>query len=178
MDQTAFIALLVFIVPMCFTPGPNNMLCAAHGSQHGFRATVPLTLGMVVGWSVLGLAVGSATLAIESNISVFEALTYVGAAYIAYLGITLARSPVKPAGEASETERLGFFTGAMLQLVNGKAWVHFLNQWMGFKTFRDFHSVRTQQWHSNVEGSHTSFKEIAIVWVGATAEMNFASENL
>ncbi|DAC43618.1 MAG TPA: LysE family translocator, partial [Candidatus Poseidoniales archaeon] len=29
MDTTALIALLVFIVPMCFTPGPNNMLCAA-----------------------------------------------------------------------------------------------------------------------------------------------------
>lgn len=126
MDETAFVALLVFIVPMCFTPGPNNMLCAAHGSQHGFRATIPLTLGMLVGWSTLGIAVGYATVTIESNIAIFEALTYIGAAYIAYLGITLARSPVKPAGEALETERLGFYTGAMLQLVNGKAWVHFL----------------------------------------------------
>ena len=126
MDETALVALLVFIVPMCFTPGPNNMLCAAHGSQHGFRATIPLTLGMLVGWSTLGIAVGYATVAIESNIEIFEALTYVGAAYIGYLGITLARSPVKPAGEVSATERLGFYTGAMLQLVNGKAWVHFL----------------------------------------------------
>lgn len=126
MDQGALIALLVFLVPMCFSPGPNNLLCAAHGAQHGFRATLPLTLGMLVGWSVLGVAVGSAALTIESNIEVFEALTYAGAAYIAYLGITLARSPVKKAGTASETERLGFSTGAALQLVNGKAWVHFL----------------------------------------------------
>ena len=102
------------------------MLCAAHGSQHGFRATVPLTLGMLVGWSVLGLAVGSATLAIESNIAVFEALTYVGAPYIAYHGVSLARIPVKPAGQASDTERHGFFTGTLLQLVNGKPSVHFL----------------------------------------------------
>ena len=67
MDYEGLIALLVFIVPMCFSPGPNNMLCAAHGSQHGFRASIPLTLGMLVGWSSLGLAVGMATVFIEEN---------------------------------------------------------------------------------------------------------------
>lgn len=126
MDWTAFLALLVFIVPMCFSPGPNNMLCAAHGAQHGFRATLPLTWGMVVGWSSLGIAVGLATASIESNKAVFDALTYAGAAYIAYLGISIARSRGKSAGGSEETQRLGFRTGAALQLVNGKAWVHFL----------------------------------------------------
>lgn len=126
MDWTAFLALLVFIIPMCFSPGPNNMLCAAHGAQHGFRATLPLTWGMVVGWSTLGIAVGLATASIESNKAVFDALTYAGAAYIAYLGISIARSQAKSAGDAKETQRLGFRTGAALQLVNGKAWVHFL----------------------------------------------------
>jgi threonine/homoserine/homoserine lactone efflux protein len=126
MDWAALIALLVFIIPMVFSPGPNNMLCAAHGAQHGFRATLPLTWGMVVGWSTLGLVVGMVTASIESNKAVFEALTYAGAAYIAYLGISIARSQAKSAGEAKETQRLGFRTGAALQLVNGKAWVHFL----------------------------------------------------
>ena len=109
MNYEGLIALLVFIVPMCFTPGPNNMLCAAHGSQHGFRATIPLTIGMVVGWSSLGLAVGMATVFIEDNQQVFLLLTYIGAEK-----------------ENTETERLGFTTGLMLQIVNGKAWVHFL----------------------------------------------------
>ena len=66
METTALIALLVFIVPMCFTPGPNNMLCAAHGAQHGFRSTVPLTLGMLTGWVVLGTIVGVAIVMGES----------------------------------------------------------------------------------------------------------------
>ena len=67
MNEADFVALLVFIVPMCFTPGPNNLLCAAHGSQHGFRATIPMTLGMLVGWSSLGVAVGLGTVYIEDN---------------------------------------------------------------------------------------------------------------
>lgn len=126
METTALIALLVFIVPMCFTPGPNNMLCAAHGAQHGFRSTVPLTLGMLTGWTVLGTIVGVAIVMIEANQFIFTGLTYIGAAYIAYLGVSIARTQPKPHGEADETERLGFQTGALLQFVNGKAWIHFL----------------------------------------------------
>ena len=61
MDQTLLLATLVFIIPMCFSPGPNNVLCAAHGSQHGFKATLTLISGMAVGWSTLGLFVGGAT---------------------------------------------------------------------------------------------------------------------
>ena len=126
MDTTALIALLVFIVPMCFTPGPNNMLCAAHSAQHGFRSTVPLTLGMLAGWSILGLIVGVAIAAIESNQSFFNLLTYAGAAYITYLGFSLGRADPKPLSDTTSTERLGFRTGVMLQFVNGKAWIHFL----------------------------------------------------
>ena len=126
MDTTALLALLVFIVPMCFTPGPNNMLCAAHGAQHGFRATLPLTFGMVTGWSILGVLVGLAIAAFESNHTIFNALTVVGAGYIAYLGYTIGRADPKPLNEVDETDRLGFRTGMLLQFVNGKAWIHFL----------------------------------------------------
>ncbi|MEJ6562100.1 MAG: LysE family translocator [Euryarchaeota archaeon] len=126
MDTTALLALLVFIVPMCFTPGPNNMLCAAHGAQHGFRATLPLTFGMVTGWSILGVLVGLAIAAIESNQAIFNALTLVGAGYIAYLGYTVGRAEPKLLDEVDETDRLGFRTGMLLQFVNGKAWIHFL----------------------------------------------------
>ena len=126
MDTTALLALIVFIVPMCFTPGPNNMLCAAHGAQHGFRATIPLTIGMVTGWSILGVLVGLAIAAIESNETIFNALTFVGAGYIAYLGYTIGRAEPKPLDEVDETDRLGFRTGMLLQFVNGKAWIHFL----------------------------------------------------
>lgn len=126
MDTTALLALLVFIIPMCFTPGPNNMLCAAHGAQHGFRATLPLTFGMVTGWSILGVLVGLAIAAIESNQTIFNALTFVGAGYIAYLGYTIGRAEPKTLDEVDETDRLGFRTGMLLQFVNGKAWIHFL----------------------------------------------------
>lgn len=124
MDAELFVAALLFIVPMCFTPGPNNILCAAHGSQFGVRATLPMMVGMGVGWSILGLLIGLATGPIERHETVFEALGYVGAAYIAYIGVNVLRS----SGVNTEdvTQRLGFKTGVALQVVNGKAWIHFL----------------------------------------------------
>ena len=125
MDTTLLIATLVFIIPMCFSPGPNNVLCAAHGSQHGFKETLLLISGMAVGWSLLGLFVGGATVFIEENKNFFDALTYIGAGYIAYLSFKIATSD--PLDENSQqNERLGFSTGVAIQFVNGKAWIHFL----------------------------------------------------
>ena len=125
MDMALLIASLVFIIPMCFSPGPNNVLCAAHGSQHGFMGTLTLISGMAVGWSILGLFVGGATVFIEDNQEFFDILTYIGAGYIAYLSYNIATS--NPLDEGSyENERLGFSTGVAIQFVNGKAWIHFL----------------------------------------------------
>ena len=133
MDFELLIASLAFIIPMCFSPGPNNVLCAAHGSQHGFRETLILISGMAFGWSTLGLFVAVATDLIEENQTVFDLLTYVGAAYIAYLSYKIATSSIIEQNEEA-SERLGFMTGATIQVVNGKAWIHFLVLMTSFGT--------------------------------------------
>ena len=133
MDIELLIASLAFIIPMCFSPGPNNVLCAAHGSQHGFRGTLILIYGMAFGWSTLGLFVAVATDLIEENQTVFDLLTYVGAAYIAYLSYKIATSNTIEQNEDA-SERLGFVTGATIQVVHGKAWIHFLVLMTSFGT--------------------------------------------
>lgn len=85
---------------------------------------MPLIFGMAIGWSLLGLLIGAATVIIEENRSIFDALTYVGAAYIGYLAYHIATAG--PMEEEEVKNRLGFMTGMVLQVVNGKAWVHFL----------------------------------------------------
>ena len=118
------IAALVFIIPMCFTPGPNNVLCAAHGSQYGVRNSLSLISGMAVGWSILGLGIAAGATFIEENKIVFQILTYIGAVYMVYLGYKIATST--KVDDSDTDERLGFWTGLILQMVNGKAWFHFL----------------------------------------------------
>jgi len=117
------IAALVFLIPMYITPGPNNILCAVHGSQYGFRATIPLISGFVIGWFVMGLFVALTIDFLEQNTGLLTYLTMIGASYMIYLSYKIATS--KPLDDGpSESQRLTPLTGAMLQFVNGKAWIH------------------------------------------------------
>ena len=125
LDLALLLATLVFIVPMCFTPGPNNVLCAAHGSSYGFQKTLPLIAGMGIGWSILGLGIAAGAEFLKENELIFIFLSYVGAIYIAYLGYKIASSKTIDKQNTSE-EHLGFFTGILLQFINGKAWIHFI----------------------------------------------------
>lgn len=88
---------------------------------------------MAFGWSTLGLFVAIATNLIEENQALFDLLTYVGAGYIAYLSYKLANSNTIEHNEEA-SERLGFMTGATIQVVNGKAWIHFLVLMTSFGT--------------------------------------------
>ena len=123
MNIPLLIAALVFLIPMYITPGPNNILCAVHGSQHGFRATIPLISGFVIGWFVMGLFVALTIDFLEQNTGLLTYLTIIGASYMIYLSYKIATS--KPLDEGpSESKRLTPLAGAMLQFVNGKAWIH------------------------------------------------------
>ena len=123
MNIPLLIAALVFLIPMYITPGPNNILCAAHGSQHGFRATMPLISGFVIGWFVMGLFVALTIDFLEQNTGLLTYLTIIGASYMIYLSYKIATS--KPLDDGlSESQRLTPLTGAMLQFINGKAWIH------------------------------------------------------
>ena len=108
---------------MYITPGPNNILCAVHGSQYGLRKTLPLISGMVFGWLLMGIFVAITLDMIEGYKNILSYLTYVGAAYIAYISYNIATS--KPIQDGSdESQMLGPRTGLILQFVNGKAWIH------------------------------------------------------
>ena len=123
MNIPLLIAALVFLIPMYITPGPNNILCAVHGSQHGFRATIPLISGFVIGWFVMGLFVALTIDFLEQNTGLLTYLTMIGASYMIYLSYKIATSNPLDDGP-SESQRLTPLTGAMLQFVNGKAWIH------------------------------------------------------
>ena len=123
MNIPLFIAALTFMITMYITPGPNNILCAVHGSQYGVRKTLPLISGMAFGWLVMGLFVAVTLEVIEGYKDILSYLTYIGAAYIAYLSYNIATS--KPIQNGSdESQILGPQTGLILQFVNGKAWIH------------------------------------------------------
>jgi len=125
MDTASLIAMLAFTVPISLLPGPNNLLSAAHSSQYGFKRSLPLISGMVIGWFLLGAVVAYGALFIEENHDLLNALTYIGVAYIVYLSYKIATNEPVKENEISK-EELGLKTGVILQIVNGKAFIHLL----------------------------------------------------
>ena len=125
MDAEELVVMLAFTLPISFLPGPNNLLSAAHSSRYGFKDSLPLISGMVVGWLILGAVVGYGALFIEENKNILNGLTYVGVLYIIYLSYHISTSHSVDNETVSE-EKLNIGTGIMLQVVNGKAFVHLL----------------------------------------------------
>ena len=125
MDVAELVVMLAFTLPISFLPGPNNLLSAAHSSRYGFKNSLPLISGMVVGWLILGAVVGYGALFIEENQNILNGLTYVGVLYIIYLSYHISTSHSVDNENVSD-EKLNIGTGIMLQVVNGKAFIHLL----------------------------------------------------
>ena len=47
------INLILFGIVAAFTPGPNNISAAYSGFNFGFRKTIPLMLGVILGLTTL-----------------------------------------------------------------------------------------------------------------------------
>ena len=107
--------MLIFTLPVSFLPGPNNLLSAVHSSKFGFSKTLPLIFGMVIGWFLLGVAVGLGTLFIEKNSMLLTVLTYAGVFYMIYLAYKITFSLNSEDSDFS-SEKLGTNTGIILRL--------------------------------------------------------------
>jgi len=89
---TLMLFALVALVAIA-TPGPTVLLALANGSRYGVRRAVPGMLGAVASDFVLvgAVALGLGALLAASELW-FSILKWVGAAYLAWLGLRLLRS--------------------------------------------------------------------------------------
>jgi threonine/homoserine/homoserine lactone efflux protein len=118
-----FIALFVFAGIAAFTPGPNNTLLMASGMNFGFRRTLPLVLGVTIGFPLMiglvGLGLGQVFTAYPI---LYQVLKYAGTAYMLFLAWKIATA--KLAGsEAAESKPLSFLQMSLFQWINPKGWV-------------------------------------------------------
>ena len=57
MFQTT-IALILFLFPLAYSPGPGNMFFAVNGARFGFLSTVPANIGYYIAIWVVAVAIG------------------------------------------------------------------------------------------------------------------------
>jgi threonine/homoserine/homoserine lactone efflux protein len=113
---------ITYTFVMSITPGPNNVMLTASGATFGFRRTVPHIFGIVFGFVVQLLAVCAGLSVLFNRWPALQsALSWVGAAYLIYLGWHLLRR--RDADAARHSRPVRFLEAALFQFLNPKAWV-------------------------------------------------------
>jgi len=121
MVQTAF-ALILFLAPLAYSPGPGNLFFAANGARFGLRATLPANAGYHLATWIVTAAIGMGFLAATArHPEIFAVLKTAGAAYVLWLAWRLARAGRHEGDRAARPA--GFVDGAVLLLLNPKAYV-------------------------------------------------------
>lgn len=118
--------LMTYVATMSVTPGPNNLMLAASGVNFGFRRTLPHLFGVSLGCSLQVLIVAS-LLALAMNYleSLRIWLVLPGCSYLFWLAWRQAQAGQPGGGKAAQAT--GFFSAALFQWVNPKAWMMVLN---------------------------------------------------
>ena len=123
--KSIVIPVLLFVLTMTATPGPNNMLLTASGARFGFRKTLPFIYGIVLGiisqliLSALGLGY-----LFQQFPPAQKILKIAGSVYILFLAFKIAM----PSGHSKKDsdkieEPMHLLQGALFQYLNPKAYI-------------------------------------------------------
>jgi cysteine/O-acetylserine efflux protein len=120
---------LLYASVTAFTPGPNNIVALYAVSQNGWRTGKDILLGIAAGFlCVMVLCAFFCYELAKYMPAVAGVLKYVGAAYIAYLAVHVARStPVE-----GESVRMSFLKGFLLEFVNVKIILYAITIYTGY----------------------------------------------
>lgn len=119
------LALAAFAFVSSITPGPNNLMLMASGTNFGFARTVPHMLGVAIGFVVMLILVGGGIAWIFQAIpTAYTVLKVASIAYLLYLAckIATAKPPTSDGNAKGVGRPLSFMQAAAFQWVNPKAW--------------------------------------------------------
>lgn len=120
------IAFSAFAFVSSITPGPNNLMLMASGTNFGFRRTIPHLLGVSIGFAVMIILVGLGLTGVFTSFPiVYEALKIGSVIYLLYLAWHIATAaPLSEQAEngTSTSKPMTFVQAALFQWVNPKAW--------------------------------------------------------
>ena len=105
------------------SPGPATISLVASGSAHGLRRSVPYLVGIVVGSTIVLVAVATGiTAALHAVPAAANVLVGLSAAYMLWLAYHIATAPPL-AEQAAAAHASSLAGGTLLGVANPKAWV-------------------------------------------------------
>ena len=116
------IALILFLFPLAYSPGPGNVFFAANSARFGFRATVPANAGYHIATWIVTAAIGFGFIAaLERFPEIFVGLKVAGSLYVLWLAWKMVRAGALAGG--GDATAAGFWDGVVLLVLNPKAYV-------------------------------------------------------
>jgi threonine/homoserine/homoserine lactone efflux protein len=116
-------ALVLAALAVMGSPGPATISLVAAGSQHGVRRSLPYLAGIVLGTTVVLVAVAvGITVTLLAVPAVRVILVAVSAAYILWLAWHVATAPLLATRTATAAAP-SLAGGALLGVANPKAWI-------------------------------------------------------
>lgn len=118
-----FFAVVLFAISSSVTPGPNNIMVMTSGVNFGVRKSVPLLMGICIGFAIMLAMVGVGFGQLFNALPMLHLIIKTaGIGYLLYLSWLIARSAAVM--ESNDNARpLSFLKGVLFQWINGKAWV-------------------------------------------------------
>lgn len=117
-------ALAAFAFVSSITPGPNNLMLMASGTNFGFQRTMPHLMGVALGLVLMIVLVGLGLAELFTRYPLaHQALKWVSVAYLLVLAWKVATAlPPGKGGAAAGGRPLTFLQAALFQWVNPKTW--------------------------------------------------------
>lgn len=121
-EATTLIAFVAACLALNFTPGADMMFSVASGAAGGTKAAFAASFGINAGVLVhIALAAAGVAALIAAEPLAYDAIRYVGAAYLIWLALSMWRAPVP---DAAKAEVAGFSRiaarGFMTNILNPK----------------------------------------------------------
>jgi threonine/homoserine/homoserine lactone efflux protein len=139
LDLLTALATFAFVTVM--TPGPNNLMLMASGTNFGFSRSIPHMLGVGLGFPLMVAFVGLGVMQVFDLWPLSYTLLKIGSvAYLVYLAWKIANAAPPRDAEASG-KPLTFLQSAAFQWVNPKAWSMALSAITLYAAGRDLASV-------------------------------------
>jgi len=136
-------ALATFALVTVITPGPNNLMLMASGTNFGFARTIPHMLGIALGFPLMVVCVGLGVMQLFDLWPwSYTLLKIVSVAYLLYLAWKIANAAPPASAEGQVVGKpLTFLQSAAFQWVNPKAWSMGLSAITLYATGRDLAAV-------------------------------------
>jgi threonine/homoserine/homoserine lactone efflux protein len=123
MSASAVLSLVLTGLVVMGSPGPSTVGLVAVAAAYGVRPAIAYCIGLVVGTTIVLLAVSTGVTALLLALPVLrQVLLAVAVAYVLWLAVRLALSST-PGGQRVADRRPSVLGGMVLGALNPKAWV-------------------------------------------------------